>query len=128
MDAELLQVILKQIPSNMLGAAILALLFLYAVKARWIPLSVSWGEKKIIRAEQPHYITEEVLLKHCKNRQDDLDNSMDKKFGEVFKLLRSIEKKVDEGMRDMTAKIADHATEIAVLKERSSHHRKDDLT
>ena len=66
-------------------------------------------------------------MDNCEERQKALDGKLDLKFKEVFSMLTSIEKKVDEGIKDIAKQIATHAIEIAVLKERSSHHRKDDV-
>lgn len=125
MDTEFIKflVFLKsQLPAGMTGVVTLAAFFMYAVKAQWIPLSVEWKNKKIIAPEQAHYVTEEQLMKNCDVRQTALDKKLEAQFRTVFSLLRSIEKKVDDGLKN----IAINARDIAVLQERTSHHRKDD--
>jgi hypothetical protein len=65
-------------------------------------------------------------MKNCDERQSVLDKKLDAQFKEVFQLLRGIDDKMGTAIKDMTARISEHSTAIAVLQDRSSHHRKDD--
>lgn len=137
MDGEIIKWILAQIPSNASGAVIAIAIFMYAVKAQWIPLSVSWKNKKIIAAEEDYkranYVTREYLMKNCENRQNKLDDTLNRQldyineqFKNIFSILQTIDRKITDSSTELTKQISVHDGEIKVLQERTSHHRKDD--
>jgi hypothetical protein len=121
---DLVKFIISQLPGGLSSFVILAGLILYAIKAEWIPLY--WRKKEDKPEESKHYITREQLLDNCEGRQGDLDTKLDKKFSEVFRMLRDINKNMELSLKEFATQIAKHDKEIAVLQERSSHHRKDD--
>lgn len=122
----LLSFIKSQVPGWLMGVINLAAIVLYAIKAKWIPLSFTWGTKKIIAPEERHYVTKEHLMKNCDDRQSKLDKKLDEQFKEVFTLLRDIKDQMETAIKDMTKQIAEHDGSIRVLQDRTSHHRKDD--
>jgi hypothetical protein len=125
-EADFFKWLITQLPSNMTGAAALAALFLFAVKAKWIPLSVSWNNKKIITPEEKHYVTKEYLAENCEKRQTKLDKNMEERFKEIFTLLQVIDRKVDSNIMDTMKQVSQLEGTVRVLQERTSHHRKTD--